>query len=163
MNVKEIKGLIEFIAKSGLEEVSIETEQIKLAVKKNMPVAHKIAPELSSSLVPVTAAQTSLHLSDDTSSALTSPYIEFKAPLVGIFYQSPNPDAPPFVQVGDQIRQGQKLCVIEAMKLFNEIEADMTGTIVKVLVDDASPVEYDQPLFLIDPQINRNKNIRHAR
>jgi len=151
MNVREIKGLIEFIARSGLEEVSIETEQIKLAVKKNMPVAQKIVPELSSSSAPATATQTSPRPSDDTSGALTSPYIEFKAPLVGTFYQSPNPDAPPFVQVGDQIQQGQKLCVIEAMKLFNEIEADMTGTIVKVLVDDASPVEYDQPLFLLNP------------
>jgi acetyl-CoA carboxylase biotin carboxyl carrier protein len=154
MKVKEIEELLKVIAKSGLEEVSIETEQIKLAVKKNMPVAQQIVPKLPpSSAVPVTATQASTRPLDDVSSELThSPYVTFKAPMVGTFYQSPNPDAPPFVQVGDRIQQGQRLCVIEAMKLFNDIEADMTGTIVKVLVGNASPVEYDQPLFLIDPQ-----------
>jgi acetyl-CoA carboxylase biotin carboxyl carrier protein len=151
MKVKEIEELLEFITKSGLEEVSLETEQIKLVVKKSMPVVQNIMPELSSSAVPMTATQTPSSPLDDTGSAPASPYIEFKAPLVGTFYQSSNPDAPPFVRVGDQIQPGQKLCVIEAMKLFNEIEADISGTLVKVLVDDASPVEYDQPLFLVNP------------
>ena len=150
MKVKEIEGLIEFIAKSGLEEVSLETEQIKLSIKKNMPIAQQIVPESPSSSASVTAAQAAPLPLDDISSELT-PHVEFKAPMVGTFYQSPNPDAPPFVQVGDQIQHGQKLCVIEAMKLFNEIEADISGTIVKALVDDASPVEYDQVLFLVDP------------
>jgi acetyl-CoA carboxylase biotin carboxyl carrier protein len=154
MKVIEIEELLEFITKSGLEEVSIETEQIKLAVKKSMPVAQPIVSKLpSSSEAPVTATQATHLPLDDVGGELThSPYVAFKAPMVGTFYQSPNPDAPPFVQVGDSIRQGHKLCVIEAMKLFNVIEADITGTIVKVLVDDASPVEYDQPLFLIAPQ-----------
>lgn len=151
MKVKEIEELLEFITKSGLEEVSLETEQIKLVVKKSMPVVQKIMPALSSSSAPMTAAQTLPSPLDDTGSAPTSPYVEFKAPLVGTFYQSSNPDAPPFVRVGDQIQPGQKLCVIEAMKLFNEIEADISGTLVKILVDDASPVEYDQPLFLVKP------------
>jgi acetyl-CoA carboxylase biotin carboxyl carrier protein len=154
MKVKEIEELLEFIVKSGLEEVSIETEQIKLTVKKNMPVSQLMVTEPPpSSSVPVIATQAFHRPLDDVSSELThSPYVEFKAPMVGTFYQSPNPDAPSFVQVGDRIQPGQKLCVIEAMKLFNDIESDMMGTLVKVLVDDASPVEYDQPLFLIDPR-----------
>ncbi len=153
MKVKEIEELLEFIARSGLEEVSIETEQIKLAVKKSMPVAQQIVSELPPNNSELVTATQAVHRPlGGVSSELASPYIVFKAPIVGTFYQSPNPDAPPFVQVGDQIQQGQKLCVIEAMKLFNDIEADMTGTLVKVLVDNASPVEYDQPLFLIDPQ-----------
>jgi acetyl-CoA carboxylase biotin carboxyl carrier protein len=154
MKAKEIEDLLEFIAKSGLEEVRIETEQIKLTVKKNMPFSQQIVPELPpSNSASVTATQTVPRPLDDVSSEFAhSPYVALKAPMVGTFYQSPNPDAPPFVKVGDQIQQGQKLCVIEAMKLFNDIEAEITGTIVKVLVDNASPVEYDQPLFLIDPQ-----------
>ncbi len=151
MKVEEIERLIEFITKSGLEEVSIETEQIKLSIKKRMPVAQQILPEPPNSSAAVTAIQAAPHPLSDVSSTPTSSYVEFKAPMVGTFYQASNPGAPPFVQVGDRIQQGQKLCVIEAMKLFNEIEADIAGTIVKVLVDDASPVEYDQPLFLVHP------------
>ena len=149
MKLKEIEGLIEFIAKSGLEEVSVETDQIKLSIKKNVPFIQQTAPESPGNSVATQAVHRPV---DNVSSELPSPYIEFKAPIVGTFYQAPNPDAPSFVQVGDRIQQGQKLCVIEAMKLFNEIEADITGTLVKVLVDDAAPVEYDQPLFLIDPR-----------
>jgi acetyl-CoA carboxylase biotin carboxyl carrier protein len=146
MKVKEIEELIEVIAKSGLEEVSIETDQIKLSVKKNMASIQQ-----ATSILPSSALQATHH-PVDVSNEATSPYVEFKAPMVGTFYRAPHPDAPPFVQVGDRIQKRQKLCVIEAMKLFNEIEADITGTLVKVLVDDAAPVEYDQPLFLIDPQ-----------
>ena len=152
MKVKEIEGLIDFIAKSGLEEVNIETEQIKLAVKRNAPVVQPIAPEAPRAPVPEKASQAASSAPAPASEPASSHYVEFKAPMIGTFYQAPNPDAPPFVQVGDRIEKGQQLCVIEAMKLFNEIEADMAGTIVKVLVDDASPVAYDQPLFLIDPQ-----------
>ena len=153
MKVKEIEGLIEFIAQSGLEEVSIETEQIKLSVKRNMPASQSIVSGLPSNpVLPTTAPQVAPLYAGDMGSELTRrSYAEIKAPMVGTFYQSPNPDSPPFVQVGDQIQKGQKICVIEAMKLFNEIEADVSGILVKVLVDDASPVEYDQPLFLIDP------------
>jgi len=153
MKVKEIEGLIAFIAQSGLEEVKLETEEIKLSIKRNMPAPQPIISGLPSSSVLPTASPQDAPLSaagaDHESSQ--SKYVEFKAPMVGTFYQSPNPDAPPFVQVGDPIQKGQKLCVIEAMKLFNEIEADTSGTLVKVLVDDASPVEYDQPIFLIEP------------
>ena len=159
MKVKEIEGLIDFIARSGLDEVSIETEQIKLAVKKNVPIVQQIISEAPSSSAHVAAIQAISGPSEAVGSEPThSPYVEFKAPMIGTFYKAPNPDTPPFVQVGDQIQQGQKLCVIEAMKLFNEIEADIAGTIIKVLIDDASPVEYDQPLFLIEPQSVLNKS-----
>ena len=150
MKVEEIEALIDFIAKSGLEEVNIETEQIKLAVKRNVSIVQPIAPAPSAP-VPAQASQAVTAAADTTGSQPTNHYVEFKAPMIGTFYQAPNLDAPPFVQVGDQIEKGQKLCVIEAMKLFNEIEADVAGTIIKVLVDDASPVAYDQPLFLINP------------
>lgn len=150
MQVKEIEGLIDFIAKSGLEEVNIETEQIKLVVKRNLPIVQQIAP-VASPPAPAQASQAATAAPDTTSSEPANNYVECKAPMIGTFYRAANPDASPFVQVGDQVTKGQQLCVIEAMKLFNEIEADVAGTIVKVLVDDASPVEYDQPLFLIDP------------
>jgi acetyl-CoA carboxylase biotin carboxyl carrier protein len=159
MKVKEIKGLIHFIAKSGLDEVSIETEQIKLTVKKNMPIVQQIISDAPSSSAHVAAIQAISGPSEAVGSGPThSPYVEFKSPMIGTFYKASDPDNPPFVQVGDQVREGQKLCVIEAMKLFNEIEADIAGTIIKVLVNDASPVEYDQPLFLIDPQSVLNKD-----
>ena len=150
MKIEAIEALIDFIAKSGLEEVNIETEQIKLAVKRTVPIVQPITPAPSSP-VPVQASQAVTASPATASSEPTNHYVEFKAPMIGTFYQASNPDASPFVQVGDQIEKGQKLCVIEAMKLFNEIEADIAGTIVKVLVDDASPVAYDQPLFLINP------------
>mmetsp|Transcript_10489 Transcript_10489/g.24301 ORF Transcript_10489/g.24301 Transcript_10489/m.24301 type:complete len:158 (-) Transcript_10489:2712-3185(-) len=155
MKVTEIESLIKFIAKANLDEVSIETEQIKLSAKKNVPLIHRVVPELpnnnASSMTTLSAVARPVA---EVSSTSTNPYVEFKAPMVGTFYQSPKPDASPFVRVGDQIQPGQKLCIIEAMKLFNEIEADMSGTIVEVLIEDASPVEYDQPLFRIDPRIN---------
>lgn len=146
MKVKEIKGLIDFITKSGLEEVNIETEQIKLAIKKSAPVLPASTPAVASTAVPIAAPPT-----DATPSEPGHNYVAFKSPMIGTFYQAPNPDASPFVAVGSKVEKGQKLCVIEAMKLFNEIEADIAGTIVEILVDNASPVEYDQPLFLIDP------------
>ena len=149
MKIKEIEGLIDFIAQSGLEEVNIETEQIKLTVKRNAPIVQQIIPEAPGTPAPKQATSSTA----DTVGSDPAPnnYVEFKSPMIGTFYQAPNPDAPPFVQVGDRVEKGQKLCVIEAMKLFNEIEADIPGTIVNILVDDASPVEYDQPLFLVDP------------
>ena len=146
MKIKEIEGLIDFIAKSGLEEVNIETEQIKLAIKKSAPKW----PQLASEAAPMVGAAPTTPPEDPPSTS-NQHYVEFKSPMIGTFYQAPSPDASPFVEVGSQVEKGQELCVIEAMKLFNTIEADIPGTIVKVLVEDASPVEYDQPLFLIDP------------
>ena len=158
MKVNEIESLIEFIAKSGLEEVRIETEQIKLSVKKNMPISQQMVPHLPSKTIPDTATENNLLPTGDIDNQLAhSAHIEIKAPMVGTFYRSSKPDAPPFVQEGDHIQKGQKLCVIEAMKLFNEIEADTSGIVVKILIDDASPVEYDQPLFVVDPEAAANR------
>lgn len=138
MKAKEIEALIDFIAKSGLEEVNIETEQIKLAIKKSVPTP-LASPALATPHVAV------------VSSELGGNYRTLKSPMIGTFYRALEPEAAPLVEVGAKVEKGQKLCIIEAMKLFNEIEADFAGTIIKVLAEDASPVAYDQPLFLIDP------------
>ncbi len=153
MKIKEVEELISFIAKSGLEEVKIETDQIKLAVKRTASVMQQASSETHGfPCMPMMATQGASKVSDETEDRpINGTYVEIKAPMIGTFYQAPNPDASPFVRVGDRIQKGQKICVIEAMKLFNEIEADVSGTIVEVLLEDASPVEYDQSLFLVDP------------
>lgn len=161
MKAKEIRELIDFISKSGLEEVNIETEEFKIKVKRNpehavgtfvpapapmvapMPVAAPVAA--APSPAPAAEKPAAPAKSDE------SKYIAIKSPMIGTFYRTPNPDSPAFVNVGDKVTVGKTVCIIEAMKLFNEIESDISGTIVKVLVDNASPVEYDQPLFLVDP------------
>ena len=162
MKAKEIQELIDFISKSGLDEVNIETEQFKIKVRKNSEVKQKIieAP------TPITVAQPVLQQpaapAEENGSTTPEPaaatqespsngYQEIKSPMIGTFYRSGNPDSEPFVSVGDKIEVGQPVCIVEAMKLFNEIESEIAGTVVKVLVDNSSPVEYDQPLFLIDP------------
>ena len=147
MKVKEIEGLINFIAQSGLEEVNLETDQIKLAVKKNLPTVQQAVQETS-----ITPTIQPPEVSLTVSPPLADEYARVKAPMIGTFYQAAKPGEPPFVQVGDTVKKGDTLCIIEAMKLFNEIESDVAGTIVEILVEDASPVEYDQPLFRIDPQ-----------
>lgn len=162
MKLKEIEELIDFIAKSGLEEVNIETEQIKLHIKKNLPIAKD-----TNLINPYVEIQRNMPLPSETASHLISKpqadstlmpnavhdsdTIIIKSPMIGTFYRSSKPDAPPFVKEGDIIEIGKIICIIEAMKLFNEIEAEISGTIISILVDDASPVEYDQPLFLIKP------------
>lgn len=150
MNPKEIKNMIDFIAKSGLAEVNIETEEFKIEVKRNAeatvvastPALPAAAPAAPAAEAPKAAAPAA----DDTSK-----YVEIKSPMIGTFYRAPKPEDPPFMSVGDSVSAGQKVGIIEAMKLFNEIESEISGTIVKVLVENASPVEYDQPLFLVDP------------
>ncbi|NVK86246.1 MAG: acetyl-CoA carboxylase biotin carboxyl carrier protein [Cytophagia bacterium] len=158
MNPKEIKNMIDFIAKSGLAEVNIETEEFKIKVKRDtdaqvvtsVPAAAAPAPAPAAASAPApapAAASTPAAPAADDSSK----YVEIKSPMIGTFYRSPKPEDPSFVNVGDTISAGDKVCIVEAMKLFNEIESEVSGTIVKVLVDNASPVEYDQPLFLVDP------------
>jgi len=158
MKAKEIQELIDFISNSGLAEVKIETDEFKLSIKKHAeapavrvetvaptvaaPVSASPAPEVSSTTAPAASSQPK----EDVSK-----YVEIKSPMIGTFYRTPNPDSDPFVGVGDTISAGQPVCIIEAMKLFNEIESEVSGKIVKVLVDNATPVEYDQPLFLVDP------------
>lgn len=171
MKANEIQDLLDFISKSGLDEVNIETSEIKLKVKKN--VSAKIRqniiqapntpmPHDSTALVAPTPAyhqpqqgekaeKAPAAASEGSDKEDDSKYVSIKSPMIGTFYRSSNPDADPFVKVGDKVSAGQTVCIVEAMKLFNEIESEHSGTVVKVLVDDASPVEYDQPLFLIDP------------
>ncbi|MBL6448655.1 acetyl-CoA carboxylase biotin carboxyl carrier protein [Fulvivirga sp. 29W222] len=161
MKTKEIRDLIDFISQTGLNEVNIETEELKLSVKRDAEVQTRIveasAPAIAPQPVPVAAPvqqaapAPSAGGSEAPKAENTSNYVEVKSPMIGTFYRSPNPDSPAFVAVGDKIEKGQPVCIIEAMKLFNEIESEVSGTIVKVMVDNASPVEYDQVLFLVDP------------
>ena len=157
MRIKEIQNLIKFVAKSGASEVSLEMEKIKLTIKAGPPEAKTtiqqsppVAPTIIEAAPPVQAVE-AFPKQQETTSTEDSKYIEIKSPIIGTFYRKPSPDKPSFVEVGESISEGSVLCVIEAMKLFNEIESDLSGTIVKVLVEDSTPVEFDQPLFLIDP------------
>jgi len=153
MDIKQIQELIRFVAKSGVNEVAIEQQDFKITIKTNQ------APTIVHASVPVTtpvpaAAPAAAHADALPAAAPavdTSKYITIKSPMIGTFYRSASPDKPLFVNVGDEINTGDVLCIIEAMKLFNEIESEVSGRIVKILVDNASPVEYDQPLFLVEP------------
>jgi acetyl-CoA carboxylase biotin carboxyl carrier protein len=158
MKVKELRELIEFISSTGLEEVNIETDEFKVKVKRSsdaviqtiqaaLPTA---APAPAPAPAPAAAAA-SAPAPKPAAPAESNKYIEIKSPMIGTFYRTPNPDSPAFVNVGDKVSVGSPVCIIEAMKLFNEIESEVSGTIVKVLIDNASPVEFDQPLFLVDP------------
>jgi acetyl-CoA carboxylase biotin carboxyl carrier protein len=157
MDIKQIQDLIRFVSKSGVNEVSIEQKDFKITIKTNQ------APTYVTATVPVEAAHAPAAPAAAPSVAAqpaapaaapvvdNSKYITIKSPMIGTFYRSASPDKPLFVNVGDEIEEGQVLCIIEAMKLFNEIEAEVSGKIVKILVDNASSVEYDQPLFLVEP------------
>lgn len=158
MKAKEIRDLIDFISHSGLDEVNIETEEFKLTVKKN--TSQKVVPVEIQPQAPVVKQQVSAQASEGSGTAAEKPagqpaesdrYVTIKSPMIGTFYQSPNPESDPFIKVGDTVSEGQTVCIIEAMKLFNEIESEVSGKVIKVLVENASPVEYDQPLFLVDP------------
>lgn len=160
MKAKEIQDLIDFIAKSGLNKVNIETEEFKISVKRDPDQKITQVQASSSHMAPAPAAQPAAApaaapaagaAAPATSNDSDSKYIAIKAPMIGTFYRAASPEAPIFVNVGDEVKKGQVICIIEAMKLFNEIESEVSGKIVKVLVDNASPVEYDQPLFLVDP------------
>ena len=165
MNLKDIQELIKFVAKSGATEVDLEIDNIKISIKSpakkrrgevDEPVAiiQQAAPStIVAAPTPVTVTAEKPVVAEKTHAEEedTSDYITVKASMIGTFYRSTSPETPPFVNVGDSIREGDTLCIIEAMKLFNEIESEVSGKIVKVLVDDATPIEFDQPLFLVDP------------
>jgi len=159
MKAKEIRELIDFISNSGLDEVNIETQEFKIAVKKNSPVINTVvessapAAAVAPQVTPDAAGTQTSAASEVAASAPTenNNYVEIKSPMIGTFYNSASPEAESFVKVGDTVKVGQTVCIVEAMKLFNEIESEYSGKVVKILVDNASPVEYDQPLFLIDP------------
>ncbi|HEX8659119.1 MAG TPA: acetyl-CoA carboxylase biotin carboxyl carrier protein [Hymenobacter sp.] len=158
MKAKELQELLDFIAKSGLNKVNIETEEFKISVQRDpntKQVVSVAAPVAAPApvLAPVAAAPAApaaAPAAPAPAEAAGGNYKPLKAPMIGTFYRSSGPDAPVFVQVGDTVEKGQVICIIEAMKLFNEIEAEESGRIVKVLVENATPVEYDQPLFLIE-------------
>lgn len=161
MDIKEIQSLIKFVAKSGASEVKLEMEDVKITIKTGasktettivqanpmaaMPQMQAQAPVAPAPAEAPAASTPAASQEDD------SKYVTIKSPIIGTFYRKPSPDKPSFVEVGASINSGDTVCVIEAMKLFNEIESEVSGKIVKVLVDDASPVEFDQPLFLVDP------------
>ncbi len=156
MKPKEIRDLIDFISSSGLDEVNIETPEFKISVRKNS--APTVAPVMEVPIVANAAVaqapafdQQAIAVQSTAPAPNTSNLIEIKSPMIGTFYLSSGPATDPFVQEGDRVKAGQTVCIIEAMKLFNEIESEYSGSIVKVLVENASPVEYDQPLFLVDP------------
>ena len=160
MKAKELQELLDFIAKSGLNKVNIETEEFKISVQRDpntKQVVSVAAPVAAPApvLAPVAAAPAAPAAAPAAPAPAEAAggggnYKPLKAPMIGTFYRSSGPDAPVFVQVGDTVEKGQVICIIEAMKLFNEIEAEESGRIVKVLVENATPVEYDQPLFLIE-------------
>jgi len=154
MDIKQIQDLIKFVSKSGVNEVAIEEKDFKITIKTNQeptfvtaavpavaPLAAAQAPVAPAAATPVVAAPV-----DENAN-----FITVKSPMIGTFYRSAGPGKPQFINVGDDITPGKVLCIVEAMKLFNEIESELSGRIVKILVDDAQPVEYDQPLFVVDP------------
>ena len=160
MDLKEIQHLIRFVAKSGASEVELEMDGIKISIKtsgegdgRETTVIQQVPVAAAQ---PVAAPQQVAPAPPESAPAATAPaedanLITVKSPMIGTFYRRPSPDKDLFVNVGDEIKEGTVVCVIEAMKLFNEIESEISGKIVKVLVEDSSPVEYDQPLFLVDP------------
>jgi acetyl-CoA carboxylase biotin carboxyl carrier protein len=160
MKLTEIQDLIKFVSKSGVSEVEVETKDIKIVIKtpagraKEQVVMQTVAAPVQQQVVqaaPVAAPAEAKAPAAPVATNDDAKYITIKSPMIGTFYRSSSPDKPAFVSVGDDITVGKPVCIIEAMKLFNEIESDIKGKIVKVLVNDATPVEYDQPLFLVDP------------
>ena len=161
MKAKEIQELINFLSESGLEEVNIETDDFKVSIKRSaeqhvIASAPQAAPAPAPAAAPAPAPQAApapAPVADGGGDASASGgnLVEIKSPMIGTFYRSANPESPAFVEVGSSVNAGDTVCIIEAMKLFNEIESEVSGKIVKVLVDNAQPVEYDQPLFLVEP------------
>ncbi len=158
MDIKEIQNLIKFVAKSGASEVKLEMEDVKITIKTGsektettivqaapMAPVQQVAAPIAAAPVVEASAPAAKKSNEDSN------YITIKSPIIGTFYRKPAPDKPNFAEVGTVVKVGDTVCVIEAMKLFNEIESEISGKIVKVLVDDSSPVEFDQPLFLVDP------------
>ena len=163
MDLKDIQELIKFVAKSGATEVDLEIDNVKISIKSppkkrrgKEEEAPEIIQQIPTQITPPAPVVTpdkikveKVSLKEDSTSE--SNYITIKASMIGTFYRSANPESAPFINVGDSIKSGDTICIIEAMKLFNEIESDVSGKIIKVLADDTTPVEFDQPLFLVDP------------
>jgi acetyl-CoA carboxylase biotin carboxyl carrier protein len=157
MDIKEIQSLIKFVAKSGASEVKLETDDIKITIRtgpisgtQETTYVHQM-PMAQAPMAPASVPEVAAPVIAAAEEAEDAKYITIKSPIIGTFYRKPSPDKPSFVEVGSTIGKGDVLCVIEAMKLFNDIESEVSGKIVKILVEDSSPVEFDQPLFLVDP------------
>jgi acetyl-CoA carboxylase biotin carboxyl carrier protein len=158
MDIKQIQELVKLINKTSIGEITIEEDGTRITIKQKKDPSQKIytqgAPAAYAAPAPAPVAQVPVAVAAATPAAAapkTDNLITIKSPMIGTFYRSAGPDKPLFVNVGDEVTSGKVVCIIEAMKLFNEIESEIKGTIVKILVEDASPVEYDQPLFLVDP------------
>ena len=159
MDIKDIQHLIKFVAKSGAQEVKLEMEDIKITIKtgpdkpfdENSGMVQQVQPMPVLAQAPVPPVASAPEVVAAPVQSEEDNLITIKSPIIGTFYRKATPDKPSFVEIGQVIKEGDVLCVIEAMKLFNEIESELSGTIVKILVDDASPVEFDQPLFVINP------------
>ena len=161
MNLEDIQELIKFVAKSGATEVDLEFDGIKILIKsppkkkrgelEEVTIIQQAVPSQLVSAPNVSIENSDVPVKTEDKEEENSNYITIKSSMIGTFYRSSSPDKPSFVNVGDSIKEGDAICIIEAMKLFNEIEAEVSGTIIKVLVDDSSPIEFDQPLFLVDP------------
>ena len=160
MDLKQIHELIKIINKSNIGEISIEDKDGKVTIKQKdekvvqvaaAPQVYNVAPAAAPAPAPAAAPASAAPAAPAASASTDNNYVTIKSPMIGTFYRRPSPDKPIFAEVGDEVAPGKVVCIIEAMKLFNEIESEVKGKIVKVLVDDASPVEYDQPLFLVDP------------
>lgn len=154
MDLKEIQTLVKLVSSSKVDHLEIDKKDFSIKIKKNATKT-EVVSVASATAAPIVAPQVAS--APAASNPASNPAAdnpsgeEIKSPMIGTFYRSPSPDKPNFVEVGDEIREGQTICIVEAMKLFNEIESEVSGRIVKVLVDDASPVEYDQPLFIVEP------------
>jgi acetyl-CoA carboxylase biotin carboxyl carrier protein len=155
MDLKDIQELIKFVAKSGATEVDLEIDNIKISIKspekKRRGEIDEITTIIQQPTSSVMAAATATAIASTPEVDENANYITIKSSMIGTFYRSSSPETPSFVNVGDTIKEGDTLCIIEAMKLFNEIESEVSGKIVKVLVDDTTPIEFDQPLFMVDP------------
>jgi len=159
MDIRDIQNLIRFVAKSGATEVKLEMDDFKITIKTTAEGAQEVQymPQMNMQMPQMMAPQQAAPVAAEPSAPAAAAadenanYITIKSPMIGTFYRKPSPDKPTFVEVGSTVSKGTVVCVVEAMKLFNEIESEISGKIVKVLVDDASPVEFDQPLFLVDP------------
>jgi acetyl-CoA carboxylase biotin carboxyl carrier protein len=164
MDLKDIQELIKFVAKSGATEVDLEIDNVKISIKSppkkkrgEVEEVTTIIQQAPAQVVASPAAPTPVVEAPaesnpaDSNSAEEGDYITIKASMIGTFYRSASPENPPFVSIGDTIKEGDAICIIEAMKLFNEIESEVSGKIIKVLADDSTPIEFDQPLFLVDP------------
>lgn len=156
MNLKDIQSLIKFVAKSGVNEVKLEMKDIKINIRNTA----KEKTIIQSAPVQQVAAQTAAPVQNTTTAPISTTtdtaneddnYLTITSPIIGTFYRKPSPDKPTFVSIGDSVQEDSIVCIVEAMKLFNEIEAEVSGKIVKVLVEDSTPVEFGQPLFLVDP------------